>query len=113
MSKKSRRSTDNIFEAVAVYVVTPNGPSPIARPPGSTNADAWRDLRDVGRRLSQPPQRGETLQQYARRLRAYLSRFDRHEYIQGALVAMLLHIVNLDCPHAVRRDQSPATSSKD
>ena len=94
MPKNQRRTVDNIWEPTAVYVVTPDG---IARPAGSTDADAWRDLLDVGRRLSLPPEPGEARQAYALRLRAALSRLDPNAYLDGAAIYALRQIVNLDC----------------
>jgi hypothetical protein len=86
--KKMRKL--GLFEAVAVHVVGSDG---IDNADPSTEA-AWRDIEDVGRRLSCPPKKDETIEQYADRLRELLAPFERTEYIDGAAVYMLRLIVD-------------------
>ena len=99
MRKRNKNRLANICEPIAVYVMTPNG---IELPRGTSEAHAWRDLQDIGRSLSVPPERNETLQRYAARLRALLSTLDRTQRINGAAVFALQHIANLYCNHKER-----------
>ena len=93
--KKMRRL--GLLEPIAVHVLGPDG---IHNADPSTEA-AWRDIEDVGRRLSCPPKRNETIEQYADRLRQLLAPIERTEYIDGAAVYMLRLIVD-QCSNAPR-----------
>jgi hypothetical protein len=86
--KKTRKL--GLFEPIAVHVLGSDG---IHNADPSTEA-AWRDIEDVGRRLSCPPQKDETIEQYADRLRELLAPLDPKEYIDGAAVYMLRLIVD-------------------
>ena len=95
-SAKKRKHSDaearNLFEPVGVYVVSRQG---VGLSVGTTEGAKWRDLEDVGRRLSCARLPRETLREYARRLWVKLEPLKRDQFLDGAAVYMLRHIVNL------------------
>src|SRR5947209_20331384 len=96
----------DLFEPVATYVLTPEA---MRLPPANMDTDTWRDLRDIGLRLSCPATEGESIEHYVNRLRALLDGRDLREYVEGAALYMLQMTLDLYAPRSTSASATKET----